>query len=110
LSIIFERNIVVADNSPMYAVNYHGQFNHAIAGSKNVFYDYGRDRTYLMESDTVQAELPEFSAKHNMDCDSVVADPLFKDVDNRDFTLSPNSPAIKLGFVPFNLNDAGVRK
>lgn len=110
LSIIFERNIVVADNSPMYAVNYHGQFNHAIAGSKNVFYDYGRDKTYLMESDTVQAELPEFSAKHNMDCDSVVADPLFKDAENRDFTLSPNSPAIKLGFVPFNLNDAGVRK
>ena len=94
----------------MYAVNYHGQFNHAIAGSKNVFFDYGRDKTYLMESDTVKAELPEFSAKHNMDFDSVAADPLFKDVKNHDFTLDPASPAIKLGFVPFDLKDAGVRK
>jgi hypothetical protein len=30
--------------------------------------------------------------------DGVFADPLFKDVENRDFTISTNSPALDTGF------------
>lgn len=40
---------------------------------------------------------------------SVYADPLFKDPDAGDFTLKSNSPALGLGFVPFNVSLAGVR-
>ena len=40
---------------------------------------------------------------------SVFADPLFTDWQNRDFTLSPESPAIKLGFRPFDASAAGIR-
>jgi hypothetical protein len=39
---------------------------------------------------------------------SVVADPLFENADKRDFRLKPLSPAIKLGFKPFNFSKAGV--
>ena len=35
---------------------------------------------------------------------AVFADPLFKDAENRDFTLATNSPAVANGFVPFEYN------
>ena len=40
---------------------------------------------------------------------SVFADPHFADWQNHDFTLSPESPALKLGFRPFDVSSAGIR-
>lgn len=51
----------------------------------------------------------EWAKKNGAEQNSFNVDPLFKDVSNGDFTLLPNSPAIKLGFRPFKLN-AGVDK
>jgi hypothetical protein len=42
------------------------------------------------------------------DKSSIIADPLFADPDRYDFHLDPNSPAIKLGFKPFDYTEAGV--
>jgi len=42
------------------------------------------------------------------DQDSVIADPLFVNADKLDFRLKPDSPAIKLGFKPFDYSRAGV--
>jgi hypothetical protein len=39
---------------------------------------------------------------------SVVADPLFLNAAKHDFRLKPNSPALQLGFKPFNYSQAGV--
>lgn len=36
-----------------------------------------------------------------IETDSVVADPLFRNPDEYDFTLAPTSPAFPLGFIPF---------
>jgi hypothetical protein len=47
--------------------------------------------------------------KYGNELHSVQADPLFKDPENGDFTLLPNSPAIGLGFRPFRIN-AGVER
>lgn len=43
------------------------------------------------------------------DAHSIVADPKFADLNAREFTLASDSPAISLGFVPFDLSDAGPR-
>ena len=48
--------------------------------------------------------------KAGKDVHSVYSDPLFKDAERRDFRLSPESPAFKLGFVDFDQGDVGVRK
>lgn len=39
-----------------------------------------------------------------------VADPGFVDAANGDFHLKPDSPALKMGFIPFDYSQAGVRK
>ncbi|MFC1636487.1 right-handed parallel beta-helix repeat-containing protein [Planctomycetota bacterium] len=42
------------------------------------------------------------------DKNSIIADPRFADPENYDFTLAPDSPAVKLGFKPFDYSKAGV--
>jgi hypothetical protein len=44
------------------------------------------------------------------DAHSVVADPLFVDAEHSDFTLKPDSPALKLGFKPIPFREIGVYK
>jgi parallel beta-helix repeat protein len=43
------------------------------------------------------------------DSHSVVADPMFVDPAHDDYRLRPESPAIRLGFVPINLDAIGIR-
>jgi len=43
-----------------------------------------------------------------VDLKSLATDPLFVDVTNGDLRLHPNSPALKLGFVPIDMNNIGL--
>lgn len=44
-----------------------------------------------------------------VDTYSLAVDPLFMDPENGDFRLKPNSPALQLGFVPFDISKVGLR-
>lgn len=48
--------------------------------------------------------------RDGVDAHSVAVDPLFVDPANRDFRLKPDSPALKMGFVPFDMSKVGLVK
>ncbi len=48
--------------------------------------------------------------KKGFDKHSVIADPLFVDPKNDDYSLKPESPAFKLGFKPIDISTVGIRK
>ena len=47
--------------------------------------------------------------RDGVDADSLAVDPLFVDPANGDFRLRPDSPALQLGFVPFDMSKVGLR-
>ena len=72
--------------------------------------------------DTVRGTAAEFNGNSDEKLDfaawqrkandrgSVLADPLFVDAAANDFTLRPDSPALKLGFRVFDMSRAGRRR
>jgi len=58
--------------------------------------------------DFVGKTLDDWRKETGHDKTSIVADPLFVDPQNFDFHLKPDSPALKLGFKPFDYTKAGV--
>lgn len=57
---------------------------------------------------TSDADRTRFAAQ-GCDEHSIVADPQFRDPSHADFSVSSTSPALKLGFVNFKMDDFGVR-
>ncbi len=57
--------------------------------------------------DFVGANFEEWQAR-GFDRHSIVADPLFVDPEAADFRLRPESPALELGFEPFDASKAGL--
>ncbi len=47
--------------------------------------------------------------ERGFDTHSIVADPLFTDPENDDYSLRPDSPALKMGFKPIDLSRVGLR-
>jgi len=65
---------------------------------------------YFNSSDPNAAdEYLEWAREKGHETESTKEDPLFIDIENGDFRLRPDSPALKLGFRPFVL-DAGRKK
>lgn len=99
-----EHNILVTKNAPPY-VFYLTEKNTAyFTDDSNLIWDYAMGATYSGWENLVQSR--PFGIYHNIR----IADPMFADPEKRDFTLSPDSPALKIGFVPFAYQDAGPRK
>ena len=47
--------------------------------------------------------------RHGYDSDSLCADPLFIDAENRDYRLREDSPALKLGIKPIDVSQTGLK-
>ncbi|HTJ79097.1 MAG TPA: right-handed parallel beta-helix repeat-containing protein [Rariglobus sp.] len=99
LSFTFERNILYWADGPLVGGNW------AKANLKlghNVYYN-----THGQPVDFSGKTLSELQ-QAGQDEGSMSVDPLFRNPTDGDFTLSPKSPALKLGFVPLEPETAGV--
>jgi hypothetical protein len=110
LSFTFERNIVYWDNdSPLLGSNWKDD---NFRMDRNVYWNVsGRPILFPPDPKIETAPAPltfeKWRALRKQDPNSVIADPLFLDAKKDDFRLKPESPALKLGFVPFDYTKAG---
>lgn len=94
-TLLFERNIVYWTEGKLLSGNWEGaQFR----WEKNLFWNPAGTKG-----------LPEKWKDLGLDKESVVADPLFVAPEKGDFTLKPDSPALKLGFQPIDVSQVGPR-
>ncbi len=105
----FTRNIVVSKNAAIYNRVKTGLFR----DNENLYWDYcrkfnifssGIDYYDFWEVHPYPLMMIEGYYKN-----AVVKDPLFADIDNLDFTVCPNSPALDMGFVPWDYSAAGIQ-
>ncbi len=100
LSFIFEHNIVYWSDGPLLTGNWSGtnfRLDHNLYFQKG-----GQEVTFA------GASLADWQKRTGQDRNSRIADPKFVDVDHHDFRLQPDSPALAIGFKPFDLTRAGV--
>lgn len=105
--VIWTRNIMVSKGEPIFKSHFGpAQEAHRIQADLNLYWDVSGKPHFMMAQ-------KKYSFKQwqalGRDQNSMVADPKFKNIDRRDFTLAPNSPAFKLGFVPIEMKTVGPR-
>ncbi len=99
LSFIFEKNIVYWNTGPLMS----GRWKEVkVSMHDNCYWNTSGKQVKPAGMTMTQWQ----NTGH--DADSIIADPLFVDAENYDFRLKPNSPALKIGFKPFDYSKAGV--
>jgi len=99
LSFTFERNIVYWNGGELF----HGGWRDANVKLQNNLYFDASGAPVTFDGLT----LAQWQAS-GKDAGSLVADPKFVDAAKYDFHLQPDSPAPKIGFLPFDFSKAGV--
>ena len=117
-SFILTNNIFLSHGPPMYAGGYAHKVNtpgvfkadHNLVWSTNSTVLGAQDRfpSRLYEPNEPVLSWEQWQAL-GYDRHSIIADPNFKDPANGDFRLSEDSPAKRIGFKPFALDQAGPR-
>ncbi len=98
-SLFLENNILVTDDRVIYwettALDW-------FKDNSNLYWDYGNKAVYSGTSTklTERKGIVDMVGRGYYN-NAVFADPIFKDAENRDFTLAENSPALEAGFVPW---------
>jgi hypothetical protein len=102
-SFVFERNIVYfAPGMKLLGMNWKDD---GFLMDHNCYWQAGGGAFKL-----AQWTWAEWQAR-GQDRNSLIADPLFVDPENGDFTLRPGSPAVnRLGFVPLDVSTIGPRR
>ena len=118
-SFILRNNIIVSDGTPIYAGGYaynveslkpiDSDSNLVWSTAGKVLGAQNRFPSRIYEPDEPLLSWEEWLELGN-DKHTIVADPGFADAENGDFSLPENSPALKIGFKPFPLDEAGPRK
>lgn len=103
-SFEFDHNIVYYGDTKLFDGSWYNWEPGTFEMRSNLYWNAAEQPVKFLDTD-----LEGWQKKTGRDEGSVVADPLFTDAAKRDFTLKKDSPALKLGFKPFDPAEAGVR-
>ncbi len=113
VGILCERNIIVSHGTPIYQVGAFDWgidgFVHVLSANNNLMFDTKRE-TKIMRIHDKEYSLEEARTILGLETDGVVADPLFTNPEQGDFTLKKDSPAWEIGFRPIDMSRVGYRK
>ena len=99
-SFFFERNIVYWDNdSPLLGSNWK---DNNFRMDNNLYWRAGKAVVF-----PGNLTLQQWQEQRGQDKSSIVVDPGFVDPEKDDFRLKPDSPALEVGFQPFDASKAG---
>jgi len=110
----FRRNIVYYTAPEAVLISYHAMLTDAWSDQRlaesdyNVFFHAGGKE--LSIEGVPGAETFAQWQKLGYDTHSLVADPLFVNLEKGDYRLKPNSPAFKLGFRPIDISKIGLKR
>ncbi len=93
-----EHNLIVYREGTLLGSNWHDS---KFALDHNLYWNDGKPVLFEKKS------LEEWQ-KLGHDQNSLIADPLFVDAAQFNFALKPDSPAAKIGFVPFDVSTDGT--
>ena len=99
---VFERNIIYLTQGSLFH-NDGGRTDNRSRWDSNLFWRTDGQPLEFYEDD-FEAWQARGLGRH-----SLIADPQFVDADRFDFRLKPDSPALKLGFQPIDINDNGLQ-
>ena len=100
-SFTFERNIIYYREGALLGKNWDGE---GFAIDHNVYWNAAGKPITFPGGDIASWQ------NRGHDRHSILADPRFVAPERDDFTLHPDSPALKLGFTPIDLTKVGPRK
>lgn len=112
--IIVERNIIVTNGTPVFREGYTNGKDKGcvqmIVAKNNIVYDISQNEPKALKMGGEEYSFDECERIFNWRFGASVENPLFENIEQRDFTLSENSPAYKIGFRPIDISDVGVLK
>ncbi len=100
LSFTLEHNIIYWNDGPLLTSNWSGS-NFRL--DHNLYFQAGGQTVTF-----AGASLGDWQKRTGQDRHSRIADPKFVAADRHDFRLKPDSPALAVGFKPFDFTKAGV--
>lgn len=109
ISNFYENNILYSSGVPMHRFEKPQLAEMNFICRSNIMYDKKRESEIVYVNEDGFREFEEIQGK-GIELNSIIADPLFKDAENYDFTLSENSPAFTVGFKRIDMSHVGVRK
>jgi hypothetical protein len=114
VAMTLERNIFVTKGQSALVGGYGNDYStHCVVSDLNLYWDVADKSASFLQGgfgrpETRKVDLAEWQKRGN-DLHSLVGDPLFEDLHQNNFALSPESPAFKLGFQPIDISDVGPR-
>lgn len=109
-SLYLYNNILVGNKSLMYKTAVKKDW---FVDDSNLYWDYGTVGNLVYSGNNMKVgnrnSIVIMTARGYYN-NAVYADPLFRDIENRDFTLAENSPALDTGFEPWAYNAGTITK
>ena len=109
-SIRIERNILLSNGEAVFRVGYRGELdkpNHT--SDLNLIWDIGGAAPRFTKRDAPDTTNLAGWQRVGHERHSLFEDPKCVDIDKRDFTLEPDSPAEEIGWTPLDPSTAGPR-